>query len=175
VISVICWAAVPVVHMRISALENWQQDVSVRVRLKIWQESAKIWRSAPIVGIGIRHFPHFDFPEAIVPGHSKDLNHAHSNYLHILATTGMFGLITYLWLWLVVLTTAVRTYKQCAGQSDDPTSSSLALGVFGATVALMVAGIFEYNFGTAQVRLAQWFVLAMLHGKEEEEEHELAT
>src|SRR5262249_31950693 len=116
---------------------------------------------------------HFDFPEAIVPGHSKDLNHAHNNYLHILATTGMFGLITYLWLWLVVLTTSVRTYKKVAGQPGDGTHSSLALGVFGATVALMVAGIFEYNFGTAQLRLAQWFVLAMLHEKDDGEEKEL--
>jgi len=37
----------------------------------------------------------------------------------------------------------------------------------GSTAALMVAGIFEYNFGTAQVRLAQWFVLAMLRGSKE--------
>ena len=38
----------------------------------------------------------------------------------------------------------------------------IALGIAGGTIALMVSGLFEYNFGTAQVRLMQWFVLGML-------------
>jgi hypothetical protein len=29
-----------------------------------------------------------------------------------------------------------------------------------ALASLMVAGIFEYNFGSGQVRLAEWFCLA---------------
>jgi hypothetical protein len=32
----------------------------------------------------------------------------------------------------------------------------------GGLISLMVAGIFEYNFGTGQVRLAQWFLLSLL-------------
>ncbi|HNG21393.1 MAG TPA: hypothetical protein PLI59_19550, partial [Candidatus Obscuribacter sp.] len=38
--------------------------------------------------------------------------------------------------------------------------SGLYLGLLAALASLMVAGIFEYNFGAASVRLAQWFCLA---------------
>ncbi len=160
VLSVLCWATVPVVHNRIAQMQNWQQDVSVRVRLEIWRESLRVWQSAPVLGCGIRHFPHFNVPEAIVPGHSKDLNHAHSNYFHILSTTGLLGLLAYLWLWFSVLATAARLYVKT--KSSRTAESSLGLGIFGGALALMLAGVFEYNFGSSQIRLTQWFVLAML-------------
>ena len=161
VISVVCFMIVPVVHTRITQLENWRQDISVKARLQIWQESLKLWRASPVFGIGIRHYPHFNMPEAIVPGRSKDINHAHSNYLHILSTTGLIGLTAYLWLWFVVFKTSLSCYLK-ARETGSKIESSLALGILASTVALLVSGIFEYNFGTAQVRLAQWFVLAML-------------
>lgn len=167
VVSAVCWAAVPVVHNRIAQMQNWQQDVSVRVRLEIWRESLKVWQASPVFGCGIKRFPHFNIPEAVVPGHSKDLNHAHSNYLHILSTTGLLGLLGYLWLWFSVLTAAVKFYFHA--KSGDINESALGLGIFGGALALILSGVFEYNFGQSQIRLAQWFLLAMLpqYGKAE--------
>ncbi len=167
VVSVVCWAAVPVVHNRIGQMQNWQQDVSVRVRLEIWRESLKVWQASPVFGCGIKRFPHFNIPEAVVPGHSKDLNHAHSNYLHILSTTGLLGLLGYLWLWFSVLFAAVKFYFQAKSGSQN--ESALGLGIFGSALALILSGVFEYNFGSSQIRLAQWFLLAMLpqYGKAE--------
>lgn len=158
VIAAASWVTVPVVRQRIEPLLTWQNDISARVRLRIWRESLDYWRHSPVFGVGIRRFPHFDIPEAIVPGRSKDLNHAHSNYVHVLTTTGLAGLAAYLWLWFAAAGRALGAIKTAA----VPFEKALALGVFGGMVALMVSGAFEYNFGTSQVRLAQWFVLAML-------------
>jgi O-antigen ligase len=158
VIAAVSWVTVPVVRQRIEPLLTWQNDISARVRLRIWRDSIDYWRQSPYFGVGIRRFPHFDIPEAIVPGRSKDLNHAHSNYVHILTTTGLAGLVAYLWLWFAAAGRALGAFKTATA----PFEKALALGVFGGTVALMVSGAFEYNFGTSQVRLAQWFVLAML-------------
>lgn len=157
VVSILCWSTVPVVKTRLAQAEHWQQDVSVQVRLKIWRQSLAIWSGAPLFGVGIRRFPHFDFPNAIVPGRSKDLNHAHSNYLHVLATTGLAGLSTYLVMCFFILRSAWLGLTQ-AGRYER----ALSLGIFGGAISLMISGLFEYNFGTAQVRLAQWFILAML-------------
>jgi O-antigen ligase len=110
-----------------------------------------------MTGVGALHFPRIDLPEAIVPGHSKDLNHAHSNYLQILATTGVLGLTSFLWLLITSLTVAYRQAKL-----PNPLYSAIGLGLFGAMVSLAVAGIFEYNFGSGQVKLIQWFLLALL-------------
>ncbi len=158
VIGVLSWATVPVVKQRFEPLLNGQQDIGVVVRLKIWRESLQDWRENRYTGVGIRRYRHFSVPEAIVPGHSIDLNHAHSNYIHILTTTGLAGLAAYSWLWLAALAWIIRTYRK----TTDSFDRALTLGIFGGTVALLISGIFEYNFGASQVRLAQWFILAML-------------
>lgn len=157
-IGVLSWATVPVVKQRIDPLLNGQHDVGVAVRLKIWRESLQDWRENRYTGVGIRRYRHFYVPEAIVPGHSIDLNHAHSNYIHILTTTGLAGLAAYSWLWLAALAWIIRAYRKATDSFDK----ALALGIFGGTVALLISGIFEYNFGASQVRFAQWFILAML-------------
>jgi O-antigen ligase len=156
-LAMLGWLLVPVFQKRLLPLLSWQNDVSVRVRLFLWQQSIALWQRNPLFGIGLRRFPHFNIPEAIVPGRSVDINHAHSNYMQILATTGIAGLAAYLWLSLCMLLTAWKNYK--SGISFE---RALALGIFGGTVALLVSGAFEYNFGTAHVRLMQWFLLAML-------------
>ena len=161
IISALGWFCVPLVHTRIESLLSGQADVSTRVRLTLWRESIKCFASSPYVGVGFRKFPHFDIPEAIVPGRSRDLNHAHSNYLQLLATSGGLGLAAYLILWLAALAYAFGLFRRSLSTLDAE-ATGLAAGVLSGVVALMVAGIFEYNFGTAQVRLLQWFVLGML-------------
>jgi len=165
VISALAWLTVPAVKTRLQPIMTGQEDVSIQVRLFLWQEATEICRDNPIAGVGIRRFPHFDIPEAIVPGRSIDINHAHSNYLHILATTGTIGFLSFIWIWLAALITAWRTYKAGfnAGLSTQRRfDAATALGILGGVVSLAVAGIFEYNFGTSQVKLLEWFVLALL-------------
>lgn len=171
VCGLLSWFFVPVVQKRLMPLFDVSKDISVQVRLYLWQEAIKIWQLSPWWGIGICKFPKYDIPYAVVPGRSSFLDHAHSNYLHILATLGVLGLGTYLWLWFGVLRTSLTCYRKLSKTNLEITqvapderklSSGLGLGIFAGTVALLVAGLFEYNFGTSQVRMAQWFILAML-------------
>ncbi len=56
-----------------------------------------------------------------------------------------------------------RSGQEAATQSIDPSwRSGIGIGTFGALVSLLVAGIFEYNFGAGQVKLAQWFLVGAL-------------
>lgn len=156
--SLIGWLALPVVRERLSSLYSWQTDVSVSTRLVLWQKALETFQHSPIFGVGIRQFPHIYIPEALRQGHLA-LDHAHSNYLHILATTGLVGLCTYLYLWLSALKLGYIEQKNSEYKNLD---QGINLGIFAGIVSLAVSGLFEYNFGTAQVRLAQWFLLAML-------------
>ncbi len=118
--------------------------------------------------MGPSHFPSItDIPEALVPGKSTDLNHAHSNYLQILATLGIIGFVAF----MALLVFSLRAALQQSPGIGWP--GGVGLGTFGALVSLMVAGIFEYNFGAGQVKLAEWFLLGSLgkkvaHLKDEE-------
>lgn len=157
----ISWFTVPLLRTRILDLFSGH-DVSISARKWIWSECLQhYYPQSPIVGIGWLKFPHFDMPEAIVPGVSKDLNHAHSNYFQFLTTAGILGLASYVLLLLWTLKAAVLKLK-ASKEAGDSFASGIAMGVFGAAVSLAIAGLFEFNFGTAQVRLAQWFIFGLL-------------
>lgn len=160
-IALLSWAFVPLVQTRVNSLLAGRADVGTSVRFQLWSKSIELWQSSPALGVGIRHFPALDIPEAIVPGHSKTINHAHSNYLHILSTTGLLGIVAYIWLFISALCVGLGMFTQ-GKNANDLLAKGIALGITGGTVALLVSGAFEYNFGTAQVRLAQWFLLGLL-------------
>jgi O-antigen ligase len=160
--AALCWFAVPVVQQRLTPLVNWQTDVSAKVRLLLWRESILIFEKSPIFGVGIRQFPHFRIPEALGQGHVA-IDHAHSNYLHILATTGIVGILSYVYLWISVLSLSLTNWKESNKDRLTPSAdSAIYFGILAGAIALIVSGIFEYNFGTAQIRLTQWFLFAML-------------
>jgi O-antigen ligase len=152
------WLFLPVVRERITALFHWQNDVSVSARFVLWNRAWQVFKESPIFGIGIRHFPHLRIEEALKQGHVA-LDHAHSNYLHILATTGLVGMSAYLYLWSSAIKLAYLNQKT---HGDSSLEQGICLGIFAGLISLVISGLFEYNFGTGQVRLAQWFLLAML-------------
>jgi len=152
------WLLLPVVRERIVALIHWQTDVSVGSRLILWHRAWQVFQESPIFGIGIRHFPHIRIEEALKQGHVA-LDHAHSNYLHVLATTGILGISAYFYLWYSALKLGYLSQKD---SQYSKLEQGIYLGVFAGIVSLAISGLFEYNFGTGQVRLAQWFLLAML-------------
>lgn len=156
-LSLLSWMTIPLLRTRIESIFSGH-DVSISARQKIWTECLICFQKSPLFGIGWLKFPHFDIAEAIVPGVSKDLNHGHSNYMHILTTTGLLGLLSYLFLLAATLKSALVKTKSSASSFDR----SIAAGIFGAAISLAIAGVFEFNFGTAQVRMAQWFVFALL-------------
>lgn len=155
------WFAFPLLQTRIKSLFSGH-DVSISARMVIWETCLnKFVPQSPWVGVGWLRFPHFDIPEAIVPGVSKDLNHGHSNYIHILTTTGLIGLLAYLNLLIWIAVVAIKKLFNEL-RRRDAFEAGLAIGLFAANLALASSGIFEFNFGTAQVRLAQWFLFGLL-------------
>lgn len=158
------WALVPVVQIRINSLFSilsGGKDTSVDARLTIWQSCLDLFTQSPVFGTGIFRFPHFDIKGAIVPGVSSDLNHGHSNYFHILASTGLIGFSSFLVLFIWIFAYGIRQFK-ASRATDDAFRIGITQGLIAGVAAMMISGIFEYNFGTAQVRLAQWFLLGLL-------------
>lgn len=160
--AILAFQFVPVVKTRLSALSNWRQDVSVTARLTVWDVAVKTFQKKPLSGVGPRNFPRIELNEAVVKGQSEDLNHGHSNIMHLVATTGLLGLSAYLFLVLIPL---LGLYRSAAiGASEGELESALALGLYAALISLFAAGLFEYNFGSGVVRLNQWFCLAFYKG-----------
>lgn len=159
IVAVVGWFALPAVQARMGSILKGEQEESSRQRMEVWMSALDQFKSSTtseIIGVGPRHFK----PLPIEGPNKQVLDHAHSNYLQSLTTTGLVGLVAYLWLCLASLRLAWQNVKKA--RADDGLDKGIGLGILAGTLSLMLAGIFEYNFGTGNVRLAQWFLLAML-------------
>ncbi len=158
-VAVVAWFTLPAVQARMGGILRGEQEESSRQRMEVWMSAIDQFKSSTqsgIIGVGPRHFK----PLPIEGPNKQVLDHAHSNYLQSLATTGLIGFFVYLWLCSASLRLAWQNIKKA--RVDDGLDKGIGLGILAGILSLMLAGIFEYNFGTGNVRLAQWFLLAML-------------
>ncbi len=90
--------------------------------------------------------------------------HMHNNLLEIAAEAGIPGMILWLWFMFRLAWDALRCYRYANSKSFSGSeglkrealiASSAALG---AWAALMIAGMFEYNFGDSEVLMLFLFI-----------------
>jgi len=161
------WFFLPVVKQRLMPMFDGHIDAGITARWQIWRVAYKEFLQSPWTGIGSTRFPHLQVEGATGLG-KQYLAHAHSNLLQILATTGIVGLCSYLFIVLSSLVIAAQhfhrntPYSQQFASRKERNERGIALGLMSAVLSLTIAGLVEYNFGTGQVRLALWFVLALL-------------
>ncbi len=105
------WYTIPVFQKRLLPLLDWQHEVSTKARLIVWDITWKLFLRNPIFGVGPRHFPRIVIKDALVPGQAPYLSHAHSNYLHALATTGVIGFSAYVWVLLASFGLAWQQFR----------------------------------------------------------------
>jgi len=161
------WLFIPVVKKRMLPLLDWQHEVSSKARFRMWDVAFDLFKEKPIFGVGATRFPKIAMKDAIVPGRSEFLDHAHSNYFQVLSTTGVVGMAAYLYLCLTMLVNGWRHFKAKPVQAFyfNYVDRAVGLSVLAMVISLMISGIFEYNFGTGPVRLPMFFVLALLAKK----------
>jgi O-antigen ligase len=118
-------------------------DPSNRDRVAMMRSGVRIITDHPLTGVGpdaVRLvYPHYRDPQA-----EKQLNpHLHNVPLQIAAERGLPALAV--WLWFVV--TLLRDFLRKRRSSEQPSLASAALA---GVVAMLAAGMFEYNFGDSE-------------------------
>jgi len=128
---------------------------SFTMRAVFWSIAWKAFLENPFFGVGYEEFSNYLKPYAeqgLIDNHA----HAHNLYLQELAAGGIVGgaLIVATFIYFI------RKYYLCFVQSEDALLKSLSIGLCSAYVCLSVAGLTEYNFGSAVV----WLLLTFLMG-----------
>ena len=117
--------------------------LSNRDRLAMIRSGLEIVKDYPLTGVGpdmVRMvYPQYRDPQAV-----QQLNsHLHNVPLQIAAERGIPALLLWLWFMVTLLQDFIR-------RRTTTTVPSVAMGALACTVALLAAGLFEYNFGDSE-------------------------
>jgi len=141
------------------------EDPNTRNRIELVETSLRLIQANPWFGVGVqnvkqealKHRGSHEYPDWMY-------QHMHNNFLQIAAERGIPGLLIWLWFmcrlaWdaLQVFRKAKRAGESYAGAREAVLASAAALG---AWVALMSAGMLEYNFGDSEVLALFFFITA---------------
>ncbi len=118
-------------------------DPSNRDRIAMFQAGLSMIRDHPLTGVGP------DMVGAVYPDYrvasavQANNPHLHNVPMQIAAERGLPALAAWLAFVVLTLTALVRLLR-------DPRARQLAAAALGAMVAMLVAGLFEYNFGDSE-------------------------
>jgi O-antigen ligase len=139
-------------------------DASSRDRYFMWQAGIDMIRDRPVFGQGPRmvesNYPAYRWPGAPNPA----TPHLHNNVLQIAAERGLPCLAWWLWWMAAAMGDALREARRRAWT---------AVGSFALLVAVMTAGLFEYNFGDSEILMLLLIVCALPYALRRERGEEI--
>jgi hypothetical protein len=141
-------------------------------RLVIWKANFEMFKDSPILGLGYsensrklrEYFDRLNVPQGFLE------SHAHNQYIHFLAGTGILGLLCYLITIGIFLRMHLKAFRNYLNQQQN-FWAGLALGVLGAEICFYIGGITESNFSIAKNRyllILVWCFGAWLYLKSKE-------
>ncbi len=153
---VVFFLAPPEIRDRIRSIADLS-DRTNRDRVAMLRAGARIARDYPVFGLGPDmvkpYYPLYRDPDAprwTVP-------HLHNNVAQIAASNGLFAAGVYLiWVFLFLARAIVGLRREA-----DPGRAAVWAGALLAGSAIVVAGLFEYNFGDTEVEMATLLVFAL--------------
>jgi len=152
------------VQQRLAAIFDLNTP-STQVRLIQWQHALTIAADHPFFGVGWRDLQavlrQYAAPD---PNVSEEINHNvfrighfHNTYITILVCFGIPGLAAFLWLMIAVWQRLGAAAKH-AGREEE---RSVIHASRAAMLGFLVAGLFDWTFGDAEVVTMFWFVIGV--------------
>jgi len=134
-----------------------QKGYSNRMRVEYLKAGLKIIRDFPLTGTGPDTVDMvFQNPKYGLSEEAKRNVHLHNNFTQIAAERGIPALLAWLLFAGWTLASLGRLLK-----SGSPELKALAAAAIAAILAILVAGIFEYNFGDSEVTMLLLYILTV--------------
>ncbi len=155
---------VPRVQERVIGIRS--VDETAQLRIKSWENALTVVRDYPWLGVGYNTYRYvqvrygfLDDPAEHAAGGSD------SSFLTLGVTTGVIGMVAYLFLLAAMLKAAWDTARRAV----DPTLRAASYGVLAGLVALIVHGQFVNGLLYPHLMETQWFLLGALLGARDRE------
>jgi O-antigen ligase len=156
VLSLAVLVSPPIIRDRIFQIAD-MGDASVRSRFAMMETGGRMVADYPLFGVGLqqvqrlydRYKPEDD------PG---GVPHLHNNFFQIAAERGLPALIVWMLLIAALAVNHVRLFRRARPASFLKGTSA---GGLAAVIALLIAGLFEYNFGDSEVLMLFLLVVSI--------------
>jgi O-antigen ligase len=102
-----------------------------------------------------------DYPDP--KGYIKKLRGLHNNLIQLAVDTGLFGLVSWISIWVMYFMTL---YWRLVSKPDDSAFRRDTMASAAAVIGFLVAGLFETNFYDAEVSMVLYFIMALPLTKE---------
>jgi O-antigen ligase len=135
------------------------RDATFRDRVAMWRAGLAMIADHPILGVGpgqVRAwYPHYRRPEAVRPS----TGHLHNSPIHLAAERGLPALGVWIWLWVMFFREAGRILARLGPKRAR--ERALVSASLGGVGGFLVAGLFEHNFGDAEVVMLVYALMAL--------------
>jgi len=129
-------------------------------RKLMWDSGLKLVRDRPWLGYGVDNlsvfYGRYVHPEAI----EQSPPHVHDTLLQLAINGGLLAVAFYIWLAAALLVTGFKGWMRLRAQA--PERAGEVLGLTAALTGFLINGLFEFNFGTAQVITLVYFLMGVL-------------
>lgn len=123
-------------------------------RLLVWQSAYEMFTDYPLTGVGIGNYKK-QYQEVYISPQAKEayLDHAHNNFVHILAERGLIGEFAFIIMVAAIFYSSISQWKE--------KKDMVSLMMFIAWLSYMIQGLTEYNVGTLNPSKFMWLILGL--------------
>jgi len=142
---------------RTSSLIETAADSSNQSRVVMFWTGLNMIAANPLLGVGPERVEaeFLRYKPAAMPLPEAWYGHLHNNYLQLAAERGIPALLFWLWVLFEVFRASL-----ILARGTSPEASTLGQAGIAMTVGLMVAGLFEFNFGDSEVMMLYLLLIA---------------
>jgi O-antigen ligase len=129
----------------ISTILEPDRNPGVDLRLSVWRDALRLFRTRPITGTGLGTYDEMTYRlegTTAEPFFRRQGWHAHNVYLHVLAETGILGLLAWCYFWFAVVARLLAAWRRA-----EAPDRLIAAGALWAVFAFLVLSITEVLIG----------------------------
>ncbi len=147
----------------IESMVNITSDASNLERLNRWKCAIRMFKEKPVFGWGpgtymFQYAPfQFSYDKTIISTDFGDLGNAHSEYLGPLAESGVLGLLSVIFIIVMVFITAYRVFRNTTGETKN-----LSLYISLGLATYFIHGFLNNFLDSDKASVPVWGFMAML-------------
>jgi O-antigen ligase len=169
---VVAGAAAAVGGARLARALNSGHTNTATQRLHVWSSSLRMIRDHPILGVGPDNFLHYYAPTTgpylpcahglgyMESAASREpcLSHPHDEILDFWLSTGVAGLVAFLWLEVTFWRGALYAWRVCPAPGARP----IMAGAMAVMAASLAHGLVDNSYFLIDLSVAFWLLCAMV-------------